>query len=166
MADYCILVADAARARLFTLEPAAFPETESSPRLVEQQMDYVNPEASLSGDELWSDDKSGRNMSTSGMAHGYDDHRTQHREEEKSHFARQVAAQAIRHALDHHARHLLVCAEKHMLGLLREALDIPPHSDLELVEVAKDLTGLSPHEIHGHLAAEQVLPVMKRPGGE
>jgi len=165
MSDYCILVADATRARLFTLEPATFPETESSPRLVEQQMDYVNPEESLSGEELWSNSKSGRNMATPGMAHGYDDHRTQHREEHTMHFAKQVAAQTIRHALDHHAKHLVVSAEKHMLGLMREALDIPAQSELKLVEINKDLTAFSPHEIHEHLAAQQVLPAMKRPGG-
>lgn len=164
MSDYCILVADATRARLFTLEPATFPETESSPRLVEQQMDYVNPEESLSGKELWSDTKSGRNMSTSGMAHGYDDHRDKHREEQRLHFARQAAAQAIRHALDNHAKHLVVAAEKHMLGLLRETLEVPPHSDLKLVEVPRDLAGFSPHDIHEHLAAEGLLPPIKRPG--
>lgn len=166
MIDYCILVADATRARIFTLEPAAFPETESSPRLVEQQIDYVNPEDSLPGRELWSETKSGRNMSAPGMAHGYDDHRSQHDEERKRRFTRQVAAQAIRHALDHQAKYLVVSAENHMLGLLRHALDTPPNSELKVVEVAKDLAMFSPNEIHEHLAAEQVLPPMKRPEGQ
>lgn len=165
MSDYCILVADATRARIFTLEPAAFPESESSPRLVEQQIDYVNPEQALPGRELWSEPKSGRNVATPGVAHGYDDHRQSHLEQRQRHFARQVVTQAIRHALDHHAKYVVICAETHMLGILRETLDIPGNSGLKAVEVGKDLTALSPHELHDHLAADQILPPMKRPGG-
>lgn len=166
MSDYCVLVANATRARLFTLEPAAVPEMESSPRLVEQQMDLVNSEDELAGKDLWSDPKSGRNRSeAAGVAHGYDDHREQHLEQHKQHFARQIAAQAIRHALDNQARYLVIAAEKHMLGLLRNAIEIPAQSGLKIVEVAKDLSKRSPQEIHENLADDQIIPAMKRPRG-
>ena len=163
MSDYCILVADAIRARIFTLEPSAFP-TESTPRLVEQQTDFVNPEEAISGLELWGDTRSGRTNASDGKIHGYDDHREQHLEENRRRFARQIAAQAIRHAIDHHAKSLVVVAEKHMLGLLRETLDIPPKSKITLIEVAKDYSRFSPQEIHHHLAEEQIIPAIKRPG--
>lgn len=162
MSDYCILVADAVRARIFTLEPAAFP-TDSGPRLVEQQTDFVNPEESISGRQLWGETRPGGSHSASGEAHGYDDHREQHMEENRRRFARQVAAQAIRHAIDHHTKTLVVAAEAHMMGLLREALDIPAKSQIKLVEVAKDFSKFSAQEIHHHLAEEQVLPPVKRP---
>lgn len=163
MSDYCILVADAVRARIFTLEPAAFP-TESTPRLVEQQMDFVNPEEAISGRQLWGGTRPGGSHSAAGEAHGYDDHRQQHMEQNRRRFASQIAAQAIRHAIDHHAKSLVVVAEKHMLGLLREAMDIPPKSEIKLVEIAKDYSKLSPQEIHHHLAEEQIMPAVKQPG--
>jgi protein required for attachment to host cells len=163
MSEYCILVADATRARIFTLEPPAFP-TESGPRLVEQQMDFVNPEETVPGRELWGDTRSGRSYSAAGKVHGYDDHREQHLEQGRLRFARQVAAQTIRHAIDHHAKSLLVVAEKHMLGLLREAIDIPAQSGIKLIELAKDYSKLSPQEIHHRLAEETIIPGVKHPG--
>jgi len=162
MSDYCILVADAMRARIFTLEPSAFP-TESTPRLVEQQMDFVNPDEAISGDEMWGNTRPGGTHSSSGAAHGYDDHRERHQEQNRIHFARQIAAQAIRHAIDHQAKSVVVVAEKHMLGLLRECMDIPPKSGVSLIEVAKDYSKLSPREIHQRLAEEQVIPPVKKP---
>ncbi len=163
MSDYCILVADAVRARIFTLEPSAFP-TEPTPRLVEQQMDFVNPEESISGSELWGGTRPGGTHSASGAAHGYDDHRERHLEQNQRRFARQISAQTIRHAIDHQAKSLVVVAEKHMLGLLRETMDIPPKSKIKLIEIAKDYSRLSPQEIHHHLAEERVIPAIKRPG--
>ena len=170
MSDYCILVADAMRARIFTLEPSAFP-TESTPRLVEQQMDFVNPDEAISGDEMWGNTRPGGTHSSSGAAHGYDDHRERHQEQNRIHFARQIAAQAIRHAIDHQAKSVVVVAEKHMLGLLApsrgdilyDGMDIPPKSGVSLIEVAKDYSKLSPREIHQRLAEEQVIPPVKKP---
>lgn len=165
MSDYCILVADAERARIFTLEAAAFPNAESSPRLVEQQMDFVNPEEALPGRELWGDTKSeGRSYSAAGKPHGYDDHRERQQERHRHHFAKQVVAQTIRHALDHHVKHLVIAAESHMLGVLRSAIDLPARSGIKVIEVAKDLTTFSPRQIHEHLAREKIIPPMTRPG--
>ena len=162
MSEYCILVADADRARIFTLEQPAVPEMESGPRLVEQQVDLINPEDSLPPEERWSDSRPG-GFAANSHVHGYDDHRGRHIEENRLRFARQITAQALRHAIDHHVKYLVVAAEKHMLGLLRQSITLPPRSEIKVVEAAKDLARLTPHEIQRHLADEGLIPPQSRP---
>jgi protein required for attachment to host cells len=53
---------------------------------------------------------------------------------------------------------LVVVAEKRMLGLLRDALVLPPKSGIELSELAKDLTQLAPTELQAHLAEAGLVP--------
>jgi len=59
MSDYLVVVASAARARFFTLEPAEFPELESGPNLVDQG-ELLNPQARIPERELFADSKTGR----------------------------------------------------------------------------------------------------------
>lgn len=162
MSEYCILVADAERARIFTLEQPAVPEIEAGPRLVEQQVDLINPEDSLPHEERWADPRPG-GFAADGHMQGYDDHRGRHIEENRLRFARQIAAQTLRHAIDNHVKCLVVVSERRMLGLLRQSIALPPHSDIKVVEVAKDLARLTPHDIQRHLADEGVIPPQTRP---
>jgi protein required for attachment to host cells len=159
--SHCILVADGARARFFTLEGhAAEPP---GPNLVEQN-DLANPEHKLHGRDKYSTTRTGSNLNPqNGPAHGYDDHREQEQRENERRFAHTVAGQAIDLARHTHARHLVVVAEKRMLGLLREALELPPHSGIELAELAKDLTRLAPTELQSHLAESGLVPARQAP---
>ena len=92
-----------------------------------------------------------------GPSHGYDDHRAQHEQEHERRFARDVTTRAISLAQEHRAGHLVLTAERHMLGLLRDALKIPVKSGIEVRELAKDLTKLTPTQIHEHLSMAGVL---------
>jgi protein required for attachment to host cells len=164
MNGYCVVVAAAGgRARLFTLEPARYPEVESGPNLVEQQ-DLVDPERESSGQELWANAKSGRNRAPGGgPAHGYDDHREQHRDESERRFARQVAQEAVRLAREQAARTIVLAAEKRMLGFMREALDSLAREGVAVRELAKDLSKLPPLDLHEHLAREGLVPARRNP---
>jgi len=162
MNHYCVIVADRSRARFFCLDPVAVPELESGPNLVEIR-DLVNPEASLSGRETWSETKSGRNMARGGgSAHGYDDHRDSHEEEFSRRFAGRIAEGAHDLLRQYRPRCLVLAASSHMLGLLRGALTLPAGSNVELRETGKDLTHMPPLEIHRHLTGAGLLPARGR----
>lgn len=161
MQKYVVAVVNSARARLFVLEPAAFPECEPGPKLVEME-DLHSSTQELQGQDLWSNTKPGRNRGTAGQAHGYDDHRDNHRVEFERRFAQEIAAtltQLIRKA---QSQHLLLVAEPQILGIMRGIVtpELPKH--LKLVEVAKDLCQLKPHELHEYLAGKDLLPAQSR----
>lgn len=159
--SYCIVVADGTRARLFTLEAGA--TDEPGPNLTEQD-DLANPEHKLQGHEKYSTTRTGSNLNPhKGPAHGYDDHRDKEEREHERWFARDVARRAVALAQQHKSHQLVVVAEKRMLGLLREALVLPPKSGIELHELAKDLTQLASTELQEHLAEAGLVPARRAP---
>ncbi len=163
MTDYCVVVANGARARFFTLQGAKVPEIEGGPNLVEQGSNLVNPEKELPDRELWSNEY-GRNRAPSGgPAHGYDDHRAQHDEELVRRFARRVAEETARRVQANSAAHVVLVAQKRTLGHLRPALEPLLRASVDVREVGKDLSKLSPTELHEHLARENVLPRRRIP---
>lgn len=162
MSDYCVVVADGSGARFFTVEAPEVPGVEPGPNLVEQQ-DMDNPEATASGRETWTDVKSGRNTARAGgPAHGYDDHRDSHEEEFSRRFAKRVAECSVEIAQQHEVKHLVLVASNRMLGLLREAVEIPPGRSIELHDLAKDLVHLNATEIHEHLGGAGLIPPRRR----
>lgn len=155
MNDYCVVVADAARARMFVLGESG--GVGGGPDLSELG-GLANPEGEAAGKALYSDTKSGRNDAPAGGgAHGYDDHRDRHMAELERRFARDILM-AARDELGRRGAHTLVLAAgPRMLGYLREAMEGVPEG-VTVREVGKDLTRLSPAELHQHLAADGVLP--------
>jgi protein required for attachment to host cells len=154
--SYCIVVADGARARLFTLDNGT--TAAPGPDLVEHE-DLANPEHKLAGRDKYSTTRTGSNLNPQkGPSHGYDDHRDKEEREHERRFACQIAGQAVALAQRQQTSHLVVAAEKRMLGLLREALVLPPKSGIEMRELAKDLTRLTPTELQAHLAAAGLVP--------
>lgn len=162
MSECFVIVAAGSCARFFTLEPADVPEMQSGPNLVEQQR-LDNSEWTSHGDELWSDKKSGRNRGRAGAgAHGYDDHRDQHLEEVERRFARDIADEMQRFTKRHHPKKVILIAQKHMLGNLRNNV-FTNGSDVEVHELAKDLCKFGPHEVHQHLAKANLVPPRRAP---
>ena len=161
--DYLVVVADGTCARFFTLESATQPSFESGPHLLEHD-DLVNPEHEQGGGDKYSSTRTGLNLNQhGGPSHGYDDHRAQHEQEHERRFARDIAARAVSLAQENHAGHLVLTAERHMLGLLRDALKIPVKLGIEVRELAKDLTKLPPKQIHERLATAGVLQARQGP---
>lgn len=163
-ANVAVVVADGSRARFLTLEAAGEPAVESGPHLQERE-DLTNSEHRETGTEKFSTSRPGSNPGPGGgPGHGFDDHRAQHDLEHLKMFARDIASHAVALAQSHHATQLVLVADKHMLGLLREAVDIPVKSGITVRELGKDLTKLSPTQLHAHLAEAGLLPARRAPG--
>lgn len=161
MSNHFVVVADSSRARFFTLEPAQTPELESGPNLIERG--DVKNFSSAKPQELWSDNKTGRNRGAGASAHGYDDHRDQHSEEYDRRFARQVTEQLVEIAKNNECSRVIVAAGSHMLGHLRSNFDDINKAGLQVEDIDKDLCKLSPNDIHSRLSKEGVLPAKKPP---
>jgi protein required for attachment to host cells len=161
MSQFLVTVIDGTKARFLTLEPANLPEYESGPNLIERDT-LLSPAKEMSGQELWSSTKTGRNRGVAGKSHSYDDHRQNHIIEFERRFAVAIA-QKILHLLQvHQTQQLLLVAEPQILGLMREALMPVLPKNLKLSELAKDLCHLKPNELHGYLASKELLPAQKR----
>lgn len=156
MNEYCVVVANASRARFFAFEEPRVPEVESA-RLVECS-DLIDPEATLPGRDAWSDTRGGANAGPAGsLPHRYDDHRGAHEQERGRRFARRIATAAFDMMRQRDGKCLVVVAANRMLGHLRPELETPS-GGIEVREAAKDLTGLAPREILGHLVVAGLLP--------
>lgn len=155
MTHWCILVADGSRARLLT---ATFPSAASSAQLEEREL-LLNPERNLSGREIFSNVKSGRNRASArSAAHGYDDHRLRHRDEVERRFARRVASAASRLVHSARADWFVVVAEPRLLGMLRAPLDRRLPSSTARSELAEDLSWHTLTRIRSLLEDKGVLP--------
>ena len=164
MTDYCVVVAEGARARFFTLEPAEIPELESGPNLVERGA-LANPAHLAHQDSsLWTETRGGRNRNANGPGHGYDEHRQNHDDELEHRFARDIAGELAGMLRRNGSCRVVLCAEKRMLGFLRTALSGTSMGGSEVVEVAKDLAKESPREIHERLARDGHLPARRARG--
>lgn len=162
MNQYCVVVANGARARFFTLETPEFPDLESGPNLIEKQ-DLVNTERELPEREIWSETKSGRNRAANGgPSHGYDDHRSQHEDEYERRFAHNIAEQCSILSKKHNATGIVLVSQQRLLSHLRTAID-SKIKDIPTQELAKDLSKLNPIELHQYLAKVQLLPKRKTP---
>lgn len=164
MSDYCVVVTGGAHARFFTLEPVEFPELESGPRLIYCR-ELFNPQKESSGKDLYADPKTGRGRAArGGPAHGYDDHRSHHKNELVRRFSRKILAEACSLVKANNARCVVLVAPAHMLGMFRQELHTLNKLGVEVLNVAKDMTKFSPRRIHDFLARENILPACRRPG--
>ncbi|NER29800.1 MAG: host attachment protein [Symploca sp. SIO1C4] len=166
MSGLIVAVVDGTRARFFSLEQVQLPEYESGPNLVERET-LFNRAKELAGKELWASVKTGRNQGKGSQGHAYDDHRQNHLSEFGRRFAQIVANQIAKMAQVEQAQRLILVAEPQILGLLREVLAPllprnPQLKNLQIQELAKDLSKLKPIEIHQSLASKDLMPARKK----
>lgn len=155
-----VAVIDGTRARFFTLEQPELPEYESGPNLREREC-LANTAKEMEGKELWANTKTGRNRGSGGQAHGYDDHRQNHLEEIERSFAKDIANTIVNLTATHQCQQVVLVAEPQILGLVRTTLTPHLPKNLEIKELAKDLSKHKPLEIHSLLAAKNLLPERK-----
>ena len=161
MKPTALIVADAARCRFFTLTSADTPNIESTVVLQEVE-DLVNPEANASGQQVYSNTKSGRNRAPAGgPAHGYDDHREGHQQELRRRFARTIDQRAAR-LMAQEQGGLVVIAEPRLLGLLRQEFSQDLRERIVL-ELAEDASKQGVVELLGLLEASGMLSAAPRP---
>lgn len=145
-----VVVANGAQVRFFNLQDAEDPAMESGPRLVEQEC-LTNPQQEAPGRELWTDG-----------AHGYDDHRDQHRAEYGRRFLQQAAETLKRLAAKNKVTRVVVAAEARVLGMLRQLLQ--GKNGFDLLEVGKDYSKFSAHQLQAQLAMLGMIAPCRRPG--
>lgn len=160
MSEYCVVVAEGARARFFTLERPELPELEGGPDLVEHSS-LANPRHRAHDSKIYADARSGRNRTPGGQGHAYDEHRDGHDAEMEHRFARDIAGELGDVARRNGTRRVILCAEKRMLGFLRD--DLPSLPGVEIIEVPKDLAKLAPRELQEHLARDGLIPRRRPP---
>ena len=136
-----ILVADEARARLFTIERPRGP-------LLEQE-DLVNPPERQRESELGSDD-TGRGSSRVGGSRHRLDPRESIREGYVRQYTRDIAHRLKQARNQGEMKRLYIVAAPHMLGQLRAALDAPT-ADCIVASINKDLAQLRADDIRRHL---------------
>lgn len=149
----CIMIADAARARLFVHERETSADG-ARDELAERAV-LENPARRLTMDELFSDTRTGSDRA-GGRHFGFQDHRDAHIANIDDVFARAVSEQLDNLAATCRAQRVVLCASPHMLGLIRRHLGRLGGAKCD--ELAKDLVKLSPTELRAQLAAYGVLP--------
>ncbi|HWA72591.1 MAG TPA: host attachment protein [Polyangiaceae bacterium] len=151
MSRTCILVADRARARFLVPERLR----QSAPfadavRLRELQA-LVDPEGEMTGNEVFSNTRSGSNRAPRGATFEYDDHRTRHREEVERRFAAQIAEKLADFVRERGPEKVVLVVEPRMLGLLRPRLWGKLPAAIETFELPEDLSWHAPSQIQAVL---------------
>ena len=162
MSKYIIVVADAQRARFFTLKDSLTPEVESSPRLIEEQ-DLLNAEGANKGTKSRGTPASGRNQSGSGGSSAFDDHRGKHAQDELRKFSGVIVKESLKQARKSGAHTMVLAAEGKTLGVIRNALAAIKTNGLTIHECDLELTGETTAKIQALLAKRKLLPAVKRP---
>jgi protein required for attachment to host cells len=150
----CVVVADGARARLMSIEPAQ-PGT-SRMRLYELKT-MLNPEHKVHEHELFENDRHGAVSRNAGRVYTMDDHRANHEREFERRFASRIAEETLQFSREVGAEKLIIAADPRTLGLLRDEPRLYKKSGLAVTEVRRDLSKLSTQEIQDYLEHEALV---------
>ena len=155
MGKFVVALINGTQGRFFTLDSLATSEYESSPNLIEHES-LLDPTKELHGQDLWANTKTGKNRGSNGKAHSYDDHRQKHELEFEKRFAQKVSRGILELIQRHQAKHLIVVAEPQILGILRETMVDNQFKNININEVAKDISHLHLNQIHDYLAKKSL----------
>ena len=155
----CVVIADRARARLFSVEETRdVPSERHYPHLREHR-DLVNPEGELTDRELFRDRRSGRRSRSSvgGGGYGTDDRRDKERDESARRFAKELATAATELVRAQKSKALVLVASPKFLGAARSEVRKAIPKNVELTELAADLSWHAPARLEKALARHGVL---------
>ncbi|MBI3043822.1 MAG: host attachment protein [Betaproteobacteria bacterium] len=151
----CVVVADAKVARFYGVEAADTPRYRV--KLVER-LSFANPdvEAARKGGagRVKTERVSNRQA---GDMHPIDARRQQHRLELERRFGHEIARQIEQIARNWHEATIVLVADPQLLGLMRESLRKALHPGIELKELAKDYTHLTPSELRDRLGLNSLV---------
>ena len=157
MKKYCVVVADGARARIFSLQIRETPDGTGRPFL-QAERDLVNPGRRARDAEIFTNSRPGsRRGAPGGPGHSVDDHRNEHTAELERRFAVDIVEEVERVASNGSCTELVLAAAPRMLGALRSPAGRLNRS-FAVKELSRDLTKLTPTDVHDHLAAKELLP--------
>ena len=157
--NYCVLVADAARARVLVLD---VDDTSVGPAISElvEVAKVANPALRARDTEALSDSGGGRRGGAKTPLRFTPDHRDHRRRDVERHFAALVAEEAAAAWRRYPSCELIVVASPVMLGLLRQeiARQVRAKDQLAIHELDHDLTRLTAPMLHDLLADQGLLP--------
>jgi protein required for attachment to host cells len=152
-----VVVADAARARMFVLAVDDPVSATVSPMVEVDQL--TRPDRRGRPSELLSDTRPGqRREAPEGPRHAVSDRREHHRRALERRFAAEVAGEAERIWRAHGVTRVIVVASPAMLGSLRPLLARGGAKPWTVRELARDLTRLAPAALHDLLADDGLVP--------
>lgn len=155
MRSYLVAVVDGAQARFYTLAATEFSDQEQSgPHLTEH--------SSLNNADKPIATKGTSNNLIGRKHHGNRHEKTTQFTETNRRFASKVLQHLTKITQNHPNHHLVLVAEPHILGSLRDSIANRIPSTMTVSELAKDLCRLNAHELHKYLASKQMLPHLKR----
>lgn len=155
MQALAIVIADAARARLFTWKRES--DDDPAPTLRERA-DLVSVERRMPRSELWTDARPRGNPGAGGHGDPVDDHRDDHVAELDRRFAAEVLTKVATLADETACKRVALVAAPRFLGYLREHTGALARKGVTIEEVARDLTRETPPELRAHLGQLGVLP--------
>jgi protein required for attachment to host cells len=153
--EQLVAVVDGARARYFTVGTRVVPGGAEKNKLVEIET-LINPAHRIKDGDLFSDPRPGlRKAFAGGPGHGVDDKRDAHTAEFDRKFAKLVVKRMAELIREHRVSYAILAAAPMMLGHLREYRNVLPR--VEIGELPKHLTELSPHELCQRLEADELI---------
>lgn len=155
MTAITLVVADAARARLFTYQP--FEETGNGAPRLNERADLVDPARRLRPSQLLSETRPPSDRTPTGRGYAADDHRDEYIHELDRRFASDIMRQAEAIIAETGSQRLIVVASPHMLGLMRHHTD-RLRDQLDVDETALDLTHETLPRLQTHLTDLGLLP--------
>lgn len=145
----CIVIADRARARLFSVELERDTPFEEGHLRLREHRDLVSPEGTLTDKELFRDRRAGRRgrSSVSGGGYGLDDGKRRQREETARRFAKELVAATSELVRAQKPKRLLLVATPKFLGVLRPEIQQALPKSVEIAAFAEDLSWHAPAQI-------------------
>ncbi len=153
----CLLVADAARARIYTYEQLQEPDGPHEEML--EECDLLDSARRQRPSELFSDGAGSNHVGHRGYA--FDDHRQGHIDRLDTDFAKQIAGEVERIMRDQGFRTLVLIASSRMLGDLRDSFATLGRT-VTIQELERDFTKLTTAELRDRLAELELLPPRPR----
>ncbi len=157
MKRICLVVADAARARIYSYEQRLEPDEPHDE--LREEVDLVDSARRQRPSELFSDDTGANHTGHRGYA--FDDHRQHHLDQLDTNFARQIVGELTRITHDNSYQKLVIVASSRMLGELQASLE-PLRRTVTITELERDFTKLATAELRDRLAELELLPPRPR----
>ena len=159
MHNFCIVISDGARARIFVAEDGD--KSRGPLELVERDA-FDNPDLRSRGRSVTGRPRTETNTGReAGPVHPIGAQRERHRVELERRFGQQIARRAAEITRGWKEGAVVLIAEPRQLGLTREPLRRALHRGIELKELAKDYTHLTSAELHERLVLNSLLPARR-----
>jgi len=161
----CIVIADKARARLFSVELERDSPFEQGHLRLREHQDLVNPEGKATDKELFRDTRSGRGRSFGG-GYAIDDGKGRQREEIARRFAKVLVGATTELVRAQKPKKLLLVASPKFLGLVRPEMKEALPKGVEIAVLAEDLSWHAPAQIEKVLMRRGALDAREAPEPE